>query len=108
MPQSGARSGNWRIFVLRVYYRGHKGTEKNNYHNATGATTSPCIPQPMEIPNVGSYVSFLDPEGNRVSMLEPIPVNWHGAKAKAKKLIGTKKAVVSGSGRKKKAVRRAI
>ena len=47
---------------------------------------------PMEIPGVGSYVSFLDPEGNRVSMLQPVPVNWHAAKKKA--------------GRKKKAVRR--
>jgi len=27
--------------------------------------------EPMEIPGVGSYVSFLDPEGNRLSMLQP-------------------------------------
>jgi hypothetical protein len=27
--------------------------------------------QPMDIPGVGSYVSFLDTEGNRVSMLQP-------------------------------------
>lgn len=27
--------------------------------------------EPMEIPGVGTYVSFMDPEGNRVSMLEP-------------------------------------
>jgi hypothetical protein len=27
--------------------------------------------EPMEIPGVGRYVSFMDPEGNRVSMLEP-------------------------------------
>jgi predicted enzyme related to lactoylglutathione lyase len=25
----------------------------------------------MEIPGVGGYVSFLDTEGNRVSMLQP-------------------------------------
>ncbi len=31
--------------------------------------------EPMEIPGVGKYVSFLDPEGNRVSMLQPIPRN---------------------------------
>ncbi len=37
---------------------------------------------PMEIPNVGSYVSFIDPEGNRVSILEPIPMNWHGPRKK--------------------------
>jgi predicted enzyme related to lactoylglutathione lyase len=27
----------------------------------------------MEIPGVGSYVSFFDTEGNRVSLLQPIP-----------------------------------
>lgn len=29
--------------------------------------------EPMAIPGVGQYVSFIDTEGNRVSMLEPIP-----------------------------------
>jgi predicted enzyme related to lactoylglutathione lyase len=29
--------------------------------------------EPMEIPGVGQYVSFTDPEGNRVSMLQPLP-----------------------------------
>jgi hypothetical protein len=48
--------------------------------------------EPMEIPGVGSYVSFTDPEGNRVSMLQPIPVNWHAPKKKAKKKTVTKKA----------------
>ena len=28
--------------------------------------------EPMEIPGVGKYVSFADPEGNRVSMLQPM------------------------------------
>lgn len=28
---------------------------------------------PMDIPGVGKYVSFLDTEGNRVSMLQPLP-----------------------------------
>lgn len=28
--------------------------------------------EPMDIPGVGKYVSFVDPEGNRVSMLEPV------------------------------------
>jgi len=27
----------------------------------------------MEIPGVGKYVSFMDSEGNRVSMLQPLP-----------------------------------
>ena len=29
--------------------------------------------EPMEIPGIGSYVSFLDTEGNRCSMLQPAP-----------------------------------
>ena len=29
--------------------------------------------EPMPIPGVGKYVSFFDPEGNRVSMLQPLP-----------------------------------
>ena len=33
--------------------------------------------EPMEIPGVGQYVSFIDTEGNRVSILQPIPHNWH-------------------------------
>jgi predicted enzyme related to lactoylglutathione lyase len=31
------------------------------------------IGEPMPIPGVGYYVSFLDTEGNRCSMLEPVP-----------------------------------
>ena len=37
--------------------------------------------EPMEIPGVGRYVSFTDTEGNRVSMLQPIPHNWHAPKS---------------------------
>ncbi|HKS23742.1 MAG TPA: VOC family protein [Thermoanaerobaculia bacterium] len=29
--------------------------------------------EPMEIPGVGKYVSFFDTEGNRVSILQPLP-----------------------------------
>jgi predicted enzyme related to lactoylglutathione lyase len=29
--------------------------------------------EPMMIPGVGQYVSFMDTEGNRVSMLQPLP-----------------------------------
>ena len=29
--------------------------------------------EPMDIPGVGRYVSFFDTEGNRVSMLQPLP-----------------------------------
>jgi predicted enzyme related to lactoylglutathione lyase len=37
--------------------------------------------EPMEIPGVGQYVSFTDTEGNRVSMLQPIPRNWHAPRS---------------------------
>jgi len=37
--------------------------------------------EPMDIPGVGAYVSFMDPEGNRVSLLQPSPM----AKAAKKK-----------------------
>lgn len=37
---------------------------------------------PMEIPGVGQYVSFTDTEGNRLSMLQPMPRNWHAPKPK--------------------------
>jgi hypothetical protein len=36
-------------------------------------TGGKVIGEPMEIPGVGQYVSFIDTEGNRVSMLQPIP-----------------------------------
>ncbi|MGE5470992.1 MAG: VOC family protein [Bacteroidota bacterium] len=29
--------------------------------------------EPMDIPGVGQYVSFIDTEGNRTSMLQPLP-----------------------------------
>ena len=29
--------------------------------------------EPMDIPGVGKYVSFMDTEGNRVSLLQPLP-----------------------------------
>jgi uncharacterized protein len=31
-----------------------------------------ALGEPMEIPGVGQYASFIDTEGNRVSMLQPI------------------------------------
>ncbi len=62
--------------------------------------------EPMEIPGVGSYVSFVDPEGNRVSMLQPVPRNWHAPKVKAKKRLKTKRVAASRSGRSRKTSRR--
>ena len=37
--------------------------------------------EPMEIPGIGQYVSFTDTEGNRVSMLQPLPRNGHAPKS---------------------------
>lgn len=37
--------------------------------------------EPMEIPGVGLYVPFKDTEGNVLSMLQPVPRNWHGPDA---------------------------
>src|SRR5215475_14759961 len=37
--------------------------------------------EPVEIPGVGRYVSFTDTEGNRVSMLRPIPRSSHAPKS---------------------------
>ena len=37
------------------------------------AVPGKVLGEPMEIPGVGQYVSFLDTEGNRVSMLQPLP-----------------------------------
>jgi predicted enzyme related to lactoylglutathione lyase len=33
--------------------------------------------EPLEIPGMGHYVAFTDTEGNRVSMLQPIPRHGH-------------------------------
>lgn len=41
------------------------------------AAQGKVLDEPMEIPGVGQYVSFMDTEGNRVGMLQPIPRNWH-------------------------------
>ena len=55
--------------------------------------------EPFDIPGVGAYVSFMDTEGNRVSMLQPLPK----AKAKKKRPAGRK---VVGKPAKKKPVKR--
>jgi predicted enzyme related to lactoylglutathione lyase len=35
-------------------------------------TGGKVLGEPMDIPGVGKYVSFLDTEGNRVSMIQPL------------------------------------
>lgn len=39
--------------------------------NASGGAT---IGEVMEIPGIGQYAAFRDPEGNRVGMLQPVPM----------------------------------
>jgi len=40
---------------------------------------------PMDIPGIGAYVSFRDTEGNRVGMLEPLPMKKAAKKKPSKK-----------------------
>lgn len=40
--------------------------------------------EPMDIPGVGAYVSFVDTEGNRASLLQPLPMAKPKAKARPK------------------------
>ena len=44
------------------------------------ASGGKVLGEPMEIPGVGQYVSFMDSEGNRVSMLQPTPRGRPAAK----------------------------
>jgi predicted enzyme related to lactoylglutathione lyase len=46
---------------------------------------------PMDIPGIGAYVSFTDTEGNRVGMLEPLPMMEESKKKPAAKKAATKK-----------------
>jgi predicted enzyme related to lactoylglutathione lyase len=51
--------------------------------------------EPMEIPGVGGYVSFMDTEGNRVSLLQPLPMPKASNKKRAapgKRAVQKKKA----------------
>jgi predicted enzyme related to lactoylglutathione lyase len=38
-----------------------------------GQAGGEVLGEPMPIPGIGQYVSFMDTEGNRVSMLQPLP-----------------------------------
>jgi predicted enzyme related to lactoylglutathione lyase len=48
--------------------------------------------EPMDIPGVGAYVSFTDTEGNRVSLLQPLPLSMPARKRPAPKKAAAKKA----------------
>jgi predicted enzyme related to lactoylglutathione lyase len=48
----------------------------NDVHEAISKITAnggTMLGEPMEIPGVGQYASFRDTEGNRVSILQPLP-----------------------------------
>jgi len=47
--------------------------------------------EPMDIPGIGAYVSFTDTEGNRVGMLEPLPMKKEAKKPAARKKPVAKK-----------------
>src|SRR5437764_5764546 len=48
--------------------------------------------EPMEIPGVGGYVSFVDTEGNRASLLQPLPMRTAPRKRPAAKRAKAKAA----------------
>jgi predicted enzyme related to lactoylglutathione lyase len=48
--------------------------------------------EPMDIPGVGGYVSFMDSEGNRVSMLQPMAMAKSKPKSKKTRPAAKKKA----------------
>jgi uncharacterized protein len=54
--------------------------------------------EPMDIPGVGAYVAFTDTEGNRVSLLKPLPMAKAAKKAPARET----KSKASTPNRKKK------
>lgn len=55
--------------------------------------------EPMDVPGIGKYVSFVDTEGNRVSVLQPAPM---GKPAKVKSAAKRKSAANAGSAAKGK------
>jgi uncharacterized protein len=61
--------------------------------------------EPMDIPGIGGYVSFVDSEGNRVGMLQPMAMKAKAkakAKPKAKAAAKKKKPVAKKKATKKK------
>lgn len=59
-------SGQYPSFVIAVDDI-HAAMEKAK---AAGATK---VSEPMDIPGVGKYATFVDTEGNRLSMMQPNP-----------------------------------
>ncbi len=63
-PKQSDRPAQYPSIVIAV----DSITEATNRVTRAGGRV---VGEPMEIPDVGTYVSFMDPEGNRVAMLEP-------------------------------------
>ena len=59
---------------------GQSGPKRPGAINGGFYPRKPDWPAQLEIPGVGQYVSFTDTEGNRVSVLQPIPRNSHAPK----------------------------
>ncbi len=80
-PQATKRD-QWRLF-----FRGSPIGRRNTLPSSSQSMTFTCqmsqvtdaggtiLGEPLTIQGVGQYVSFFDTEGNRVSMLQPIPRN---------------------------------
>ena len=65
-----ARKPDWPALVPSVVI----GVGDNRAAMAqVAAAGGQVLGEPMDIPGVGAYVSFNDTEGNRVSMLQPLP-----------------------------------
>jgi uncharacterized protein len=65
-PKNPDWPGQYPSFVIGV---GDIRESMNKITEAGGQV----LGEPMEIPGIGQYVSFFDTEGNRCSMLQPVP-----------------------------------
>lgn len=65
-PKASAPQAPSPSFVIAVE---NIGEAMNNVRMAGGTIEG----EPAEIPGVGQYVAFVDTEGNRLSLLQPIP-----------------------------------
>jgi len=66
----------------------------DNIKNAMAKVSSAggqVLGDPMAIPGIGDYVSFKDSEGNRVGMLQPLPMHTGKPKANPAKKAPAKK-----------------
>ncbi len=63
-PKSDDRPAQFPSIVIAV-------EDINEHMKKVEQAGGKMLGEPMDIPGVGSYVSFIDTEGNRVSMLQP-------------------------------------